>query len=84
MFEKCDEIHCFWSIVALTPSFPPGIVFCDASFAELRADSGIDMTCKESYLSDEEFLKVFEKDRASWSAQPAWRRLLQKKEVGLW
>jgi len=50
----------------------------------MRADSGIVMTSKESYLSDEEFVKVFKKDRAAFLAQPAWRQQQQKKDVGLW
>ena len=52
--------------------------------AALRPDSGIEMTSKEQYLSDEDFVKVFNKDRAAWAAQPAWRRQIQKKEAGLW
>lgn len=47
-------------------------------------DNAIDMTSKELYLSDEEFIKVFKKDRAAFLAQPRWRQQLQKKEVGLW
>lgn len=50
---------------------------------ELRLDSGIDVTKKEAYLADEDFEKVFKKDRAAFLAQPAWRQQLQKKEVGL-
>lgn len=50
----------------------------------MRIDSGIDMTCKESYLTAEEFMTVFKKDIAAWKALPAWRRQLQKKDVGLW
>lgn len=64
---------------------PPGDHFI--SYEELknmRVESGIDMTCKEMYLSDEDFVKVFKKERGEWFAQPAWRRQLQKKEVGLW
>lgn len=49
----------------------------------LRAESGIDMTQKEAYLSDDEFAKVFKKDRAEWAKLPAWRRTLLKKEQGL-
>lgn len=50
----------------------------------MRADSGIDMTCKERYLSDEEFVKIFKKERSAFLAQPFWRQQLQKKDVGLW
>ncbi len=50
---------------------------------ELKGESGIDMTAKEKYLSDEEFKKVFSKDKSAFLAQPAWRQQLQKKEVGL-
>jgi hypothetical protein len=52
--------------------------------AALRNESGIDVTCKEAYLNDDDFVKVFNKDRAAFAAQPAWRRLMQKKAVGLW
>jgi hypothetical protein len=50
----------------------------------MRPESGIEMTSKEAYLSDADFLKVFAKDRAAWNAQPAWRKQIQKKEKGLW
>ncbi|KAL4524641.1 hypothetical protein Ndes2526B_g06837 [Nannochloris sp. 'desiccata'] len=58
-------------------------VFLYAELKELKGESGIDMTSKEKYLSDEEFKKVFNKDRSAFLAQPAWRQQLQKKEVGL-
>ena len=47
-------------------------------------DADIDMASKELYLSDDDFVKVFNKERSAWLAQPAWRQQLQKKEVGLW
>ncbi|KAL4423562.1 hypothetical protein ABPG77_004602 [Micractinium sp. CCAP 211/92] len=50
----------------------------------LRAESGIDMTRKEAYLSDAEFEKVFGKDRAAFQALPAWRQQMAKKDKGLW
>jgi hypothetical protein len=50
----------------------------------MRADSGIDMTHKEKYLSDEEFVKIFKKERNAFLSQPFWRQQLQKKDVGLW
>jgi hypothetical protein len=49
----------------------------------MTKETGVDMTCKESYLSDEEFLQVFKMSRADFNAQRAWRRQLQKKNVGL-
>ncbi|KAL6778957.1 hypothetical protein ACKKBF_B19315 [Auxenochlorella protothecoides x Auxenochlorella symbiontica] len=50
----------------------------------LRAESGIDMTRKEDYLSPADFEKVFGKTREEFKAQPAWRQTLAKKQVGLW
>eukprot|EP00891_Asterochloris_glomerata_P001040 jgi/Astpho2/1040/Aster-x0041 len=50
-------------------------------------NAGIDFTCKESYLDDDEFAKVFQKwnlDKSKFQAQPKWRQIMQKKEVGLW
>lgn len=80
-----------WSPVPVTPQknksvpIPAGTKFFTyEELKALRPESGVDMTCKESYLSDEEFEKIFKKDRATWNAQPAWRRLMQKKDVGLW
>lgn len=58
-------------------------MFSYAELKELKGQSGIDMTSKEKYLSDEEFKKVFNKDKSAFLAQPAWRQQLQKKEVGL-
>jgi hypothetical protein len=49
----------------------------------LRAEAGVEMAAKEAYLSDAEFEKVFGRGRAEWLAQPAWKRTLQKKAVGL-
>ncbi|KFM28792.1 Villin-1 [Auxenochlorella protothecoides] len=50
----------------------------------LRAESGINMTRKEDYLSPADFEKVFGKTREEFKAQPAWRQTLAKKQVGLW
>jgi hypothetical protein len=45
--------------------------------------SHLDLTKLESYLSPEEFLKVFKMDREKWDKLPAWRRLALKKEKKL-
>ena len=50
----------------------------------MRAESGVDMTRKEDYLSPEEFEKVFGgKSRETFKQLPKWRQVLAKKEVGL-
>ena len=41
------------------------------------------MTCKEAYLSEDDFSKVFKQDQAAWAKLPAWRRTLLKKDNGL-
>ena len=70
---------------AASVSIPPGTKFFSyVELKELRADSGIDMTAKETYLTDEEFAKVFKKEKSAFLAQPAWRQQIQKKDVGLW
>ncbi|KAK9823452.1 hypothetical protein WJX72_002867 [[Myrmecia] bisecta] len=53
---------------------------------ELKAmtlDAGIDMTRKEDYLTEEDFKKVFEQDRAAFKKLPLWRQQMVKKTVGL-
>jgi len=49
----------------------------------MKLESGIDMTQKESYLSDEEFEKVFGKSKEVFTGQPRWRQQIAKKTVGL-
>ncbi|GAB4822817.1 hypothetical protein N2152v2_009863 [Parachlorella kessleri] len=49
----------------------------------LRAEDGIDPARKEEYLSAEEFVKVFGKERADFKAQPMWRQQMAKKKAGL-
>lgn len=51
--------------------------------AELKVESGLDMTRKEDYLSPEEFEVVFKKTPAEFKALPLWKRLNLKKQVGL-
>lgn len=53
---------------------------------ELRLEDGIDPTCKEEYLTDDEFTEVFKKwspDRDQFKKQPLWRQRMQKQAVGL-
>jgi len=44
----------------------------------------IDPKCLESYLSDEEFKKVFGIDRPTFNALPGWKQAQRKKAVKLW
>ncbi|KAL3133407.1 hypothetical protein ABBQ38_007275 [Trebouxia sp. C0009 RCD-2024] len=53
---------------------------------ELRIENGIDPTCKEEYLSEDDFSQVFKKwdlNLAQFKAQPVWRQHMQKQTVGL-
>jgi hypothetical protein len=38
---------------------------------------------KEEYLSDAEFSKLFGVDKATFKAQPKWKKDTKKKELGL-
>ena len=44
---------------------------------------GVDPARLETYLSDEEFKKVFKMDKELFSKLPAWKQTKNKKEVGL-
>ncbi|DBA74375.1 hypothetical protein WJX77_007523 [Trebouxia sp. C0004] len=53
---------------------------------DLRIENGIDPTCKEEYLTEEDFSVVFNKwdlNRTQFKAQPVWRQRMQKQTVGL-
>ena len=50
---------------------------------QMRAESGIDMTRKELYLTEEEFVTVFEMEREAFLALPLWRQRMHKQRVGL-
>lgn len=52
----------------------------------LRIGDGIDPTCKEEYLTEDDFCEVFKKwdvNRTQFKAQPVWRQRIQKQTVGL-
>ena len=44
---------------------------------------GVDNAKKEQYLSDEDFLKAFDVDRAAFSKLPGWKQQASKKKAGL-
>lgn len=46
-------------------------------------DGAVDVTSKESYLSDSDFQTVFGMDKATFNAQAKWKRDAAKKKVGL-
>jgi len=43
----------------------------------------VDPKCRESYLCDDEFVKVFKMSRAEFSHLAPWKQANLKKEVGL-
>ncbi|XP_060072060.1 gelsolin, cytoplasmic-like [Ylistrum balloti] len=44
---------------------------------------GVDPTCKEVYLSDAEFQKIFGLNRSVYKKMPRWKQMNLKKDVGL-
>jgi len=44
----------------------------------------IDTQKLEIYLSDEEFMQVFEMDKATWGKKSQWQKIEIKKKVGLY
>lgn len=92
-FQKPEiSIHKIGTDAVIIPShllkaisiLPGSKLFSHEELKGLKLESGIDCTQKEAYLSDEEFAKVFGKDRETFMAQPKWRQQLAKKAVGLW
>nr|CCA14910.1 villinlike protein putative [Albugo laibachii Nc14] len=54
------------------------------SYEQLLAGvDNIDLTARESYLSEEEFEKVFQISRANYNKLPKWKQQAKKKEVNL-
>jgi len=45
--------------------------------------ANIDLTKKEAYLSDDEFLKLFKCSRDEFDKQPKWKKDQKKKELKL-
>lgn len=48
-----------------------------------RPPSGVDVTCKEKYLSDDEFVEVFGITKEEFYSLPKWRQVNQKKKAEL-
>lgn len=48
-----------------------------------RPPTGVDVTCKEKYLSDEEFEQVFGITKEEFYSLPKWRQVNHKKKVEL-
>lgn len=44
---------------------------------------GVDPSCREQFLNDEEFLEVFGMSKAEFAEQPKWRQMAAKKEKEL-
>ncbi|KAL3148972.1 hypothetical protein ABBQ32_001828 [Trebouxia sp. C0010 RCD-2024] len=82
-----DGNHQGPSPVHLEVEHKPGSKFWPyKELKELRIENGIDPTCKEEYLSEDEFSQVFKKwdlNLAQFKAQPVWRQRMQKQTVGL-
>ena len=55
------------------------------SYGELKnkLPQGVDPTRKEDYLTPEEFQKTFGKTREEFAAFPAWKKIREKKRLGL-
>jgi hypothetical protein len=56
------------------------------SYADLKASKppeGVDPSCRQVYLSDEEFSKVFGKTEKEFVEMPLWKQTRDKKRVGL-
>lgn len=74
-------------IVHLEVEHKPGSKFWPyKELKDLRIENGIDPTCKEEYLTEEDFSAVFTKwdlNRTQFKAQPVWRQRMQKQTVGL-
>ena len=49
----------------------------------MRVEDGIDVTCKEAYLSDEDFQAIFKTDRSAFEKLPKWKQADLKKKAGL-
>ena len=45
--------------------------------------AGFDITHKELYLGDDEFLKIFKKDKETFATLPQWKQNRAKKKHGL-
>ncbi len=45
--------------------------------------SGVDSTCKEKYLVDQDFSRLFGMTREAFNALPKWKRDNAKKAVGI-
>ncbi|XP_052068531.1 advillin-like [Mytilus californianus] len=48
-----------------------------------RLPEGVDSTCKEKYLTDDEFLRIFGMSKVVFASKPKWKQLDLKKRVGL-
>ncbi|DBA92025.1 TPA: hypothetical protein ACH3X2_003907 [Trebouxia sp. C0005] len=74
-------------VVHLEVEHKPGSKFWPYNeLKDLRIENGIDPTCKEEYLTEEDFSAVFNKwdlNRTQFKAQPVWRQRMQKQTVGL-
>ena len=56
-------------------------------YALLRSEadlpSDVDPTCKESYLNEEDFQRIFQMDKEAFEAIPQWRKVQLKKAAKL-
>jgi len=57
------------------------------TFEELTARKkppGVDVTALEKYLTDEEFLRIFETTKEAFNALPSWKRVTMRKNKQLY
>ena len=64
---------------------PPGSKIVPlAQLKELREDSGLDLTAKETYLSDAEFAQALGCSKADFAKLPKWKQGDAKKKAGIY
>ena len=57
--------------------------FSLAVLKERPLPEGVDPARLETYLSDDDFKKVFKMDREQFAKMPGWKQTKTKKDVGL-
>jgi hypothetical protein len=75
------------AVAAPVVAAPKAVATASGTFTYEQLKSGVpdgvDPTKKEEYLSNEDFAAKFGVDKATFAAQPKWKRDAKKKELGL-
>ena len=61
----------------------PGELFLPYADLKNKIPDGVDPSQKEEYLGDEEFKKLFGKNKEEFRAFPMWKKIREKKRLGL-